>query len=54
LTWVKLLLLTGANSSGKSSVMYALLGALQTEDFPFQYVPNGDFVEMVDFDEMVY
>jgi len=50
----KITLLTGANSSGKSSAMHALLGALQTEDFPFQYSPNGHFVEMGDFDEMVY
>lgn len=50
----KITLLTGANSSGKSSVMHALLGALQTEDFPYQYSPNGHFVEMGDFEEMVY
>jgi predicted ATPase len=47
-------LLTGANSSGKSSLIYALLGTIQTAGFPFQYSPNGMFVNMGDFAEMAY
>jgi len=50
----KITLLTGANSSGKSSIIYALLGMLQSEEFPFQYSPNGKFVNMGDYKEMVF
>lgn len=42
-------LLTGANSSGKSSFMYPLLGLLQTKEFPFSYSPNGSYVQLGDF-----
>jgi len=38
----------------RTSFDLALLGALQTEDFPFQYSPNGHFVKMGNFNEMVY
>ena len=48
----KLTLLTGANSSGKSSVLYSILGALQSGEFPFQFSPNGKYVEMGDFTEI--
>jgi predicted ATPase len=47
----KITLLTGPNSSGKSSIIYGLLGALQTKNFPFYYSPNGDYVNMGDFEE---
>jgi predicted ATPase len=46
--------LTGANSSGKSSVIVGLLGALQTKNFPFYYSPNGSFVNMGDFTELAH
>jgi predicted ATPase len=47
-------LLTGANSSGKSSILYGLLGAIQTKDFPLYYSPNGSYVSMGDFEELAY
>lgn len=50
----RLTLLTGANSSGKSSIIYSVLGALQSENFPFQYSPNGHYVNMGDFNEIIY
>ena len=50
----KLTLLTGANSSGKSSIMYSILGAIQSEEFPFQFSTNGKYVNMGDFNEIVY
>lgn len=48
----KFTLLTGANSSGKSSIIYGLLGALQTTNFPFYFSPNGSYVNMGDFAEL--
>ncbi len=50
----KLTLLTGANSTGKSSLMYSVLGALQSPHFPFNYSANGRFANMGNFSEMVY
>ena len=49
----RLTILTGANSSGKSSVMYAVLMVIQTEDFPSFLSPNGNFVRLGDFREIV-
>ena len=40
----KITLLTGANSSGKSSLLDSLLGAVQSARFPLFYSPNGDYV----------
>ncbi len=48
----RLTILTGANSSGKSSVMYAVLAALQTGSFPNYFSLNGDFVNLGDFKEV--
>jgi predicted ATPase len=50
----KVTLLTGANSSGKSSILYGLLGAIQTKDFPLYFSPNGNYVSMGDFEELAY
>ncbi|MCP5105460.1 MAG: ATP-binding protein, partial [bacterium] len=50
----KLTLLTGANSSGKSSILYSILGALQSGEFPSQFSPNGKYVNMGNFREMSY
>ena len=50
----KVLLLTGANSSGKSSVLNGLLGALQTTRYPFFYSPNGNYVNMGDYSEVAF
>ena len=50
----KLTLLTGANSTGKSSLMYGVLGALQSPRFPFEFSANGRYVNMGNFSEMVY
>lgn len=47
-------LLTGANSSGKSSLLYSILGAIQSREFPFQFSPNGKYVNMGDFTEIVH
>ena len=49
----KLTILTGANNSGKSSVLYGLLAALQSEKFPVFCSPNGEYVELGDFGELV-
>lgn len=50
----RLTLLTGANSTGKSSLMYSVLGALQSPRFPFAYSANGRFVNMGNFSEIVF
>ncbi len=50
----RITLLLGANSSGKSSVMYAILGAIQSGEFPFQFSPNGKYVNMGDYRDMVW
>ena len=47
-------LLTGANSSGKSSIMYSLLGLLQSDSSPALFSPNGKYVNMGDYKEIVY
>lgn len=47
-------LLTGANSSGKSSLMYGILGAIQSREFPFQFSPNGKYIKMGDYAEIVH
>lgn len=47
-------LLTGANSSGKSSLINAILAVLQTEQFPHYLSPNGKYVNMGSFDEIVF
>lgn len=49
----KITLLTGENSSGKSSLIFGILGALQSE-FPFELSPNGKYVEMGDFREISF
>lgn len=50
----KITLLTGANSSGKSSLLYSILGPVQSGEFPFQFSPNGKYVKMGDFEEIVH
>lgn len=50
----KLTLLTGANSTGKSSLMYGMLGVLQSKKFPLEFSPNGIYVQMGNFMEMVF
>lgn len=54
LNFGKITLLTGANSTGKSSMMYSVLGALQGKDFPLSYSPNGCYVQMGNLIEMLY
>ncbi len=46
-------LLTGANSSGKSSLINAILAVMQTSEFPIYLSPNGKYVNMGSFDEML-
>jgi predicted ATPase len=50
----KITLLTGANSSGKSSILYGLLSPFQSPSYPFYLSANGEYVNMGDFDEIVY
>src|SRR5260370_13183519 len=50
----KVTVLTGANSSGKSSILNALLGAFQTTRYPFFYSPNGEYVNMGDYSEVSF
>lgn len=50
----KITLLTGSNSSGKSSFLYGLLGPLQSNMFPFYLSPNGKYVNMGDYKGMVF
>ena len=45
----RITLLLGANSSGKSSLIYAILGALQSDHFPLLLSLNGSYVDMGDF-----
>jgi predicted ATPase len=51
-------LLTGANSSGKSSLIYSLLCIMQSLSasrhvYPFSIAPNGDFCNLGSYREMV-
>jgi predicted ATPase len=48
----RLTILTGANSSGKSSVIQAIIAALQTDDFPSQLSLNGSYINLGDFKEI--
>jgi energy-coupling factor transporter ATP-binding protein EcfA2 len=49
LPFAKITLLLGANSSGKSSLISAILGAIQSDQFPLLFSPNGSYVDMGDF-----
>ncbi|MGA0558019.1 DUF3696 domain-containing protein [Larkinella sp. VNQ87] len=53
-TFAPITLLTGANSSGKSSLINAILAVLQTEQFPFYLSPNGKYVNMGSFEEIIF
>jgi predicted ATPase len=48
----RLTILTGANSSGKSSVMFAILAALQSDDYPYKLSLNGKYINLGDFKEI--
>jgi predicted ATP-dependent endonuclease of OLD family len=50
----KITLLTGANSSGKSSLMYGVLGTIQSREFPFQFSSNGKYIRMGDYGEIIH
>lgn len=50
----KLTILTGANSSGKSSIIQGIMGTLQSKGFPFVFSSNGRYVNMGDFSDMVH
>ena len=49
-----LTILTGANSSGKSSIIYSILVALQSKDFPYFFSANGKYVNLGNYKNMVY
>jgi predicted ATPase len=48
----RLTILTGANSSGKSSVIHAILGAIQSGEFPTGFSTNGEYTNLGDFIEI--
>lgn len=50
----KLTILTGANSSGKSSIIYSVLSAIQSGSFPFSYSINGKYIDMGGFEDVSY
>ncbi len=50
----KITILTGSNSSGKSSLLYGVLSPLQSQGFPMTFSPNGKYVNMGDFIEISY
>lgn len=50
----KLTLLTGANSSGKSSAIYGLMSPFQSSEFPLHFSTNGKYVNMGDFEDISY
>jgi len=45
----RITVLTGENSSGKSSLIYGILAPFQSNGFPFYLSPNGKYVNMGDF-----
>ena len=49
----KITLLTGANSSGKSSLIYALLGIMQSKYFPQYFALNGELINMGGFEDVL-
>lgn len=49
-------ILTGANSTGKSTILYALLSALQSKGsrrYPFGFEPNGEFCTLGSYKQVV-
>lgn len=50
----KITLLTGANSSGKSSLISVLLTMFQTDEFPFYLSPNGNYINLGNYKNMVF
>lgn len=50
----KITLLLGANSTGKSSLIYSLLAALQSDQFPLALSANGPLVTLGDFRSISY
>ncbi len=50
----RITVLTGENSSGKSSLIYGILAPLQSKDFPLYLSPNGKYVNMGDFRDISF
>lgn len=50
----KITLLTGANSSGKTSLLYGILAPFQSRMYPLYLSPNGKYVNMGDFIEISF
>src|SRR5260370_31127976 len=50
----KITLLLGANSAGKSSLLYAILAALQSDQFPLALSTNGSLADLGDFTSIVF
>lgn len=49
----KITLITGANSTGKSSLLYSILGMMQSEKFPLNFHLNGNYVNLGSYSEIV-
>jgi len=50
----RITVLTGENSSGKSSLIYGILAPFQSKGFPLYLSPNGKYVNMGDFRNMSF
>jgi len=50
----RLTLLLGANSSGKSSIIYSLLTSLQSEFFPLDLSLNGSLITLGDYNAIAF
>jgi len=48
----KLTIITGANSSGKSSILHAIAGLSQSSEMPVKFSLNGKYTNMGDFNEI--
>jgi predicted ATPase len=50
----KITLITGANGTGKTSILNGMLAPLQSDAFPFNLAANGKYVNMGDHQEIVF
>lgn len=50
----KITVLTGANNSGKSTIIQGILSPLQSVKFPLNFSPNGEYTSMGDFMDISY
>ncbi len=50
----KITLITGANSSGKSSILHPILSIMQSNNFPSSLELNGDYIRLGDYSNIIY